>query len=61
MWYSAQVTLALGLVVFSLIRGDTAPPSPHSVDGISDFRAVKYEALLHNMDSFTEIGKTRVG
>lgn len=27
-----------------------------AVDGISDFRAVKYEALLPNMNSFTEIG-----
>ena len=53
-WSSLMLVL-LGAVA-RLGRAD----SPAGVDGVSDFRAVKYEALLHNMDSFTEIGKTRV-
>ncbi len=53
--WSTLILLGLGVVI-RLGRGD-----PAGVDGVSDFRAVKYEALLHNMDSFTEIGMTRFG
>ncbi len=54
--WSTLILVGLGVVI-RLGRGDPA----RGVDGVSDFRAVKYEALLHNMDSFTEIGMTRVG